>query len=484
MFVGSSSEARWLIRGLSVNLDGEVEVHEWAATRWPLSRDTLDGVEEKLDDADYAAFILSGDDLAIIRDHEVSIPRDNVVLELGMSFGRLGRDHTFILIEMGSEVHTMSDIKGITIVPFELDSDVGKTVERARKVMANPSSKLLEAIEARGVRDRAGAREALQRGDTSRIDVIADGAVVLSESRDDLLERLRLAVEGGEQVPAKFQFAQADGGRYWMKLCRSRNYRYFTRAKAVLRGNAKPLAESVGNAAGTAAVDLVSLGCGDGRKDEMLLRALAAGLANGEYLYYYPIDISDILLVEAIRYIANHGPAKERYRCKAVLGDFTNLGMLRGITNYRHNTKLFSLLGNALGSFDEADILASVAGVMRPGDLVLIEANIGEPDDSKAMLNARAANQWDLSTLAALGIPRDSCELKQELKLEESIVPGTRTLVSLAVPKDKHIEYTLSGLHHYTLKQLIAQLEIELEVRFLNRINHEGVCLLLGQRVN
>jgi hypothetical protein len=146
-------------------------------------------------------------------------------------------------------------------------------------------------------------------------------------------------------------------------------------------------------------------------------------------------------------------------------------------------TNLFSVLGNVLGSFDEADILASLAGAMEPGDLVLIEANIGEPDDSKAMLEDDTAYQWDLSTLAALDIDPDKCELKQKLRTKLSLVEGTKTLVSYAVPHDNpKRKYTLSGLHHYDFEKLKEHVQRELHVKLIDEIPDSGVCLLLGRR--
>jgi hypothetical protein len=269
-----------------------------------------------------------------------------------------------------------------------------------------------------------------------------------------------------------------------MKLCRSGSYTYFDHAKAYLGDNAAALAETIGKVAGSAAIDFVSLGSGDGSKDAIVLQALAAGLANGEYLYYYPIDISDILLVEAVRHVANFGPDNEHFRCKPMLGDFTNLRSLSKVLVHRENTNVFSLLGNALGSYDEDAILKSIAGAMLKGDLVLIEANIGEPKDSITMLEDDAANQWDLSTLAALDIDQDSCTLKQDEVKNVSTVPGTRTLVSYAVPNaEPKKKYKLSAMHHYNFAQLKKRVGKQLKVEWVHELPGEGVALLLGQRV-
>ncbi|MDQ2897199.1 MAG: hypothetical protein M3Y09_16415 [Actinomycetota bacterium] len=156
---------------------------------------------------------------------------------------------------------------------------------------------------------------------------------------------------------------------------------------------------------------------------------------------------------------------------------------MSGITAHRSNTNLFSILGNALGSFDEADILASIGGAMLPGDLVLIEANIGEPSDSLALLDDDAAFQWDLSTLDALEIPRTSCVLQQEQRADVSVVPGTRTLISCAVPRESSgPTYMLSAMHHYNFDELRRAVPEELDVVVIDYIPGPGVGLILGQR--
>jgi hypothetical protein len=477
MFVASSTEDKELIDGLSVNLKGKVWVRNWANMPWPLSEDTPNGIESFLDEADFAAFILNANDVATIRGREEHIPRDNVLFELGFSFGLLKRKRTFILTPEGSEVRTLSDLYGITTVQFEDDGD-------AQQAMDVPAIELWRAIEKVGIKPRPSERDPLERGDTAEIDRVADSALYVVDSRYTSVDELKRTVLKGERVPAKFQFAQPDGGRYWLQLCRGDNYPFFERAKAHLGENRSLLSEKVREAAETTAVDLISLGCGDGAKDDMLLRSLAADLEETEELYYYPIDISDILLVEAIRKISRNGLNRSRFRCKAILGDFTDLSSLSRITDYRPNTNLFSVLGNTLGSFDESDIINSIGGAMQPGDLVLIEANIGKPADSVALLKDEAAAQWDLSTLDALGIPRDSCDLKQDEKVGLSMVPGTRTLVSSAVPRDDDkSRYMLSAMHHYDFEIMKDCLADELKVAVIAAIpSKHGVGLLLGQR--
>lgn len=482
MFVGSSSEAEPLIRGLSLNIGRQVNLENWAAMRWPHSRSTLDGLEAVFETVDFAAFILAPDDVATIREKQQRVVRDNVIFELGFSFGQLGRDRTFILApgQDFADLRQPSDLFGVN--PILYDSE-----PKPRDAMKTAAGDLLEAVEELGPRSipaiDAGLElddGALGRGDTRELQRVADAAVQVFESRYSYAAQLEELLKDKQRIPAKFQFAQPDGGRHWLKLCNSSTYTYYDRAKKRLDANKARLAERVRTAAGTAAVDLISLGSGDGSKDDILLRALDAELSERDYTYYYPIDISDSLLVEAVRFVAVHGPSRSRFRCKPVLGDFTDLRSLRGITGHRPNVNLFSVLGNTIGTFDESEVLASIRNAMLPGDLVLLEANIGDPDESVVMLKGAEAHQWDVSTLAAIGIDRKSCRLSQERDDEQSTVPNTRTLVSYA--EHNRNKYMLSALHHYRFDDLKRHLGPELDVEWVDEISEQGVGLLLGQR--
>jgi uncharacterized SAM-dependent methyltransferase len=482
MFVGSSSQTSHLIRAMGRNLRAEVVVKNWATTVWRPSSSTTTDIERMLKEADFGGFILAADDTLTIDGERVWVPRDNVLFELGMSFGRLGPERTFILVPQGSnsDLKLPTDLLGITVIPYERGRDDEETMGSACDALAGRIAEL-------GFRDQSGMNGALERGGTNNIATVADGALHVFESRNAYSDELRRVVNKKEKVPAKFQFAQADGGRYWLQLCRSNNYLYFERAKKHLSNNVTSLVSKVHKVTGSTAVDFVSLGCGDGTKDDLILHALAAELAKHEYLYYYPVDISDILLVEAVRQVSQHGLKHSQFRCKPVLGDFTRLPSLEGIIDHRSNVNLFSVLGNAIGSFDESDILTSVAGAMRRDDFVLLEANIGEPAASLAMLKDQAANQWDLSTLAALGIAHDSCDLRQEERDGGSVVPGTRTLVSYAKLREPPgTEFMLSAMHHYDFESLKERAGKDLKVEWIAELPGdgpcEGVCLLLGQR--
>ncbi|MDD1820524.1 nucleotide-binding protein, partial [Pseudomonas aeruginosa] len=80
----------------------------------------LESLEEQLDECDFAIAIAQPDDSVTMREETKNTPRDNVIFELGLFVGRLGRARTFLLEPRGDEVHLPSDLKGLTTIGYRL----------------------------------------------------------------------------------------------------------------------------------------------------------------------------------------------------------------------------------------------------------------------------------------------------------------------------------------------------------------------------
>jgi predicted nucleotide-binding protein len=61
-------------------------------------------------------------DLTTSRDEHKPSPRDNVLLELGLFLGRLGRQQTFIVYDRSANLKLPSDLAGVTLADFEMHS--------------------------------------------------------------------------------------------------------------------------------------------------------------------------------------------------------------------------------------------------------------------------------------------------------------------------------------------------------------------------
>ncbi|GEO04483.1 hypothetical protein AAE02nite_21470 [Adhaeribacter aerolatus] len=102
------------------NLEHQFEVTVWNQGLFDISQYILDGLLEALDEFDFGLFVFSPDDITRIRNVEHRTVRDNVLFELGLFIGRLGRDRNFILMPRDiSNLYLPTDLLGIIPATFE-----------------------------------------------------------------------------------------------------------------------------------------------------------------------------------------------------------------------------------------------------------------------------------------------------------------------------------------------------------------------------
>ncbi|GEM_PF-1054806 len=119
VFVGSSREGQKIARAMQVLLDQTCEVEIWDQGIFGLSQGTLESLVLALGRFDFAILVLTADDLTIKRGEAQSSARDNVVFELGLFTGGLGRDRTYMLFDRSNPPQLPSDLAGITAATFE-----------------------------------------------------------------------------------------------------------------------------------------------------------------------------------------------------------------------------------------------------------------------------------------------------------------------------------------------------------------------------
>jgi predicted nucleotide-binding protein len=113
-------EALPIARAVQVELDHDpVIVTTWTNAVFGASQTALDSLEAQLVQTDFAVVVLSPDDTISSRGRRRAGPRDNVIFELGLFAGALGRGRTFMLIERGADLKLPSDLVGITPITYK-----------------------------------------------------------------------------------------------------------------------------------------------------------------------------------------------------------------------------------------------------------------------------------------------------------------------------------------------------------------------------
>ncbi|HEV2494501.1 MAG TPA: TIR domain-containing protein [Terriglobia bacterium] len=76
-----------------------------------------------------ACSLFAADDLTKIRGQEMKTTRDNIIFELGLFVGRLGRKRSFVVMPKGIEgLHLPSDLVGLNMATFAIPTGVRRLV--------------------------------------------------------------------------------------------------------------------------------------------------------------------------------------------------------------------------------------------------------------------------------------------------------------------------------------------------------------------
>jgi hypothetical protein len=113
LFIGSSTESLEIANAVQANLDHDATITIWNQGVFNLSSETLNDLLNALDKFDFAIFIFKPNDVSIIRNQHVSTVRDNVIFELGLFLGRLGKERVFYLKDKSiKDLHLPTDLIG------------------------------------------------------------------------------------------------------------------------------------------------------------------------------------------------------------------------------------------------------------------------------------------------------------------------------------------------------------------------------------
>ena len=156
LFIGSSTECLPVAEVLQNQLNHAAAVQLWNQAIFGISNYTLDSLLAASKEFDFATFIFGADDMLKSRGKRYLSARDNVVLELGLFAGRLGRERTFLVVQQTSEpLHLPSDLQGITTAKFEWPENTKFEYKKLPAVLSSASLAIRTAMEDRGTIDSA-----------------------------------------------------------------------------------------------------------------------------------------------------------------------------------------------------------------------------------------------------------------------------------------------------------------------------------------
>jgi len=295
------------------------------------------------------------------------------------------------------------------------------------------------------------------------------GAGRLAEQRREILS----CISSNQIVPPKHFYNTSEGTALWLELSRQSHteYDFYGDSVAALSRQSKTLVDKVAAATRTAQINFVSVGCGDGVKDNVLLRELDRRLDDAEQIGYFALDISDALVAEAVgNALAGLNP--EHFRVTPLVVDYSKMKQhLDAHSDARSAPKLFAVLGNTVGNADEQHLMDAIAQAMAPGDLVLLEVNIGAPDITDLLWRNPTSLEHDFVPLSALGVPFDPTRIDLSLVEGESVVEGTKSV--LISYRDAELDglifdqVKLFLMHYYDQQSFVSAIERQMNVKVL-----------------
>jgi hypothetical protein len=171
LFIGSSSEGLEVARAIKHSLRDEAEVTLWDEGVFAPGQGTLEALVNALDRFDFSILVLTPDDLVQVRESKVLTARDNVLFELGLFMGRLGRSRTFVVCSDDPNLKLPSDLAGVTVLRFESTRSDANLVA----AVGSASFQIRQAIRALGQSEARG----LKRLDDASLQVESVGAQML-----------------------------------------------------------------------------------------------------------------------------------------------------------------------------------------------------------------------------------------------------------------------------------------------------------------
>lgn len=123
LFVGSSKEGLYIATHITDSLMKDPIIpRPWSEGVFQVSETAIEDLWKATDAADFALLIFTPDDITISKGKKKVSPRDNVVFELGLFTGALGRERTFILAPENLDLKIPTDLLGVTRFSYKKGS--------------------------------------------------------------------------------------------------------------------------------------------------------------------------------------------------------------------------------------------------------------------------------------------------------------------------------------------------------------------------
>jgi len=141
LFIISSTEALKIAETIRASLEGDVFSRVWNEGVFFAGGYSLEALEKAVSDSDFAIAIAQPDDIIETRGSRQPTLRDNVLFELGLFMGKLGRHRALLIHPKVDGLKLPSDLQGLTLLryeegdPSDLPARLKEACDEIRKVV-------------------------------------------------------------------------------------------------------------------------------------------------------------------------------------------------------------------------------------------------------------------------------------------------------------------------------------------------------------
>lgn len=154
IFIGSSKEGLEVARALQQGLDHDpVDARVWTEGVFGASGTAFGSLLDEVYISDFGVFVVLPDDTVTTRGTSHPAPRDNVIFEIGLFMGQLGRERTLLVKPRQEDIKLPTDLLGLKVLDYSSDSRkdlasrLGPATDEIRKraLTSEPLQKLLRS---------------------------------------------------------------------------------------------------------------------------------------------------------------------------------------------------------------------------------------------------------------------------------------------------------------------------------------------------
>lgn len=226
------------------------------------------------------------------------------------------------------------------------------------------------------------------------------------------------ALEGKTRVwniaDSKLWYLTPEQSQAFLDLEKSKEYQKDVIQKEIdlINDNIEEIMEEIGEDP----INIVDLGCGDGKKAVLFIEKLK----DRSKVRYCPIDISSYMVEKAISKVSKMD-VKEVVTFQWNISDFENMENIAFLLRQGEYKRNFSLLlGNTLGNFEINELLYEIRSSMKEGDLLLIGNGLNNNNAEEVLkaYNNPSLDNLLSKTLTQIGFNLDN--LKYDARFRNS----------------------------------------------------------------